>query len=407
MSYIKHAINGFSWQTTLKILSSLVTLVKISVLARLLSPNDFGLFSLTAITLGLSEAAAQTGINITILQSKKSIFYFLDTAWVIAIARGFIIAIIMTLVGFCLSHYFNNPQLITLVAITSLVPVIKGFINPSIIMLRKNFKFFQDSLYYFSIVIIEGALAISLGFLLHSVQAMILSMIGAAIFEVFISFRFFKHKPQFRYLKSRAQAIFNNAKWLSLSSLMGYLNDNLDDLIIGKLFGTYQLGLYHNAYALTHKANYDLAKSVHHGTLPIYTKIVSNPTRIKKATFKTFRWTSLLLLIMSALVLTFPELIVKIVLGDQWLGVVPLMKWLVLAGVAHSLALLGYTLFLAKSAYKALNLHQFTNLVLTISLIVFFGLKQGLLGAVIGLSLGRLLSLPIIAYEIYQQTKSK
>lgn len=406
MSYIKNAVEGFSWQTILKILSSFIALAKISVLARLLSPDDFGLFSLTVITLGLSEAAAQTGINITILQSKKSINYFLDTAWVIAIARGFIIAIAMILMSLGLSKYFDKPQLITLVALTSLVPAIKGFINPSIIMLRKNLKFFKDSLYYLSLVIIEGLLAITLGLLLKSVEAMILSMIGAAIFEVAISFIFFKYKPQFRYLKSRAQTIFNNAKWLSLSSLMGYLNDNLDDLIIGKLFGTYKLGLYHNAYALTHKANYDLARSVHHGTLPIYTKIFSNPKRIKKATFKTFRWASLLLLLTSIVMLVFPEMIVRIVLGDQWLDVVPMVKWLVIAGVAHSLALLGYTLFLAKSAYKTLNLHQFANLILTISLIIFLGLKQGLLGAVTGLALGRVLALPIIIYGVYQQTKN-
>ena len=65
MSYSKQAISGFSWQTLMKIFAALISLIKISILARLLSPNDFGLFSLTVIALGLSEAAAQTGINVT------------------------------------------------------------------------------------------------------------------------------------------------------------------------------------------------------------------------------------------------------------------------------------------------------------------------------------------------------
>jgi lipopolysaccharide exporter len=406
MSYLKQAISGFTWQTALKIASSLIALIKISILARLLSPNDFGLFSLTVIALGLSEAAAQTGINITILQSKRSVDYFLDTAWVISIARGFVIAIVMILMGFGLSYYFDNPQLISLVALASLVPTIKGFINPSIIALRKNFKFFKDSLYHLSLIIAESVLAIAFGLLLKSVTAMILSMIGAAIVEVIISFVFFELKPQFRYLKSRAQTIFDNAKWLSLASLMGYLNDNLDDLVIGKLLGTYRLGLYHNAYALTHKANYDLARSVHHGAFPIYARIASDTARLKRVTYKTITWTSLMLLLTSIPFLLFPELIVNIILGPQWLEVVPLIKWLVLAGVAHSLALIGYTLFLAKGSYKILNLHQFANLILTISLIILWSQKQGLMGAVTGLAVGRLLALPLIAYGIYQQTKS-
>lgn len=403
MSYFKKAVSGFSWQTIMKIGAALISLAKISVLARLLSPDDFGLFSLTVITLGLSEAAAQTGINITILQSKRSTAYFIDTAWVISIARGFVIAIMMILMGFGLSYYFNRPQLISLVALTSLVPVIKGFINPYIISLRKNFKFFKDSLYRLSLVLAEGTFAIVLGLLLKSVSAMIWSMIGAAIIEVIISFTFFKLKPQFKYLNSRAQVIFESAKWLSLSSLMGYLNDNLDDFIIGKLFGTYKLGLYHNAYALTHKLNYDLARSVHHGTLPVYTQIADDSRRLKRATLKTFGFTSLLLLATSIPILLFPEFLVNLILGPRWLDIVPLVGWLVLAGVTHSLALIGYTLFLAKSAYKVLNTHQFLNLVLTISLIIILGQQQGLTGAVMGLALGRVLSLPAIAYGIYKE----
>lgn len=406
MSYFRQAIEGFSWQTVMKVFAALISLIKISVLARLLSPDDFGLFSLTVITLGLSEAAAQTGINITILKSKRSVSYFLDTAWVVSIARGFIIAIMMILMGFGLSHYFDNPQLIPLVSLASLVPVVKGFINPYIISLRKNFKFFKDSLYRLSLVLTEGVLAVTLGLLLKSVSAMIFSMIGAAIIEVIISFTFFKIKPQFKYLRSRAQVIFNNAKWLSLSSLMGYLNDNLDDFIIGKLVGTYKLGLYHNAYALTHKLNYDLARSVHHGTLPVYTKISTNSKRLKNATFKTLGFTGLLLLITSIPILLFPEFFVNLILGPQWIDVVPLISWLVLAGVTHSFALIGYTLFLAKGAYKILNTHQFFNLISTISLIIILGQEQGLLGAVMGLAFGRALSLPIIAYGIYQQTKT-
>lgn len=403
MSYIKTAITGFSWQTMLKISSALVTLLKISILARLLTPDDFGLFSLTVIALGMSEAAAQTGINLTILQSKRSMSYFLDTAWVISIARGFIIAIMMTLVGFGLGQYFDNQQLVWLVGLTSLVPVIKGFINPSIITLRKELRFFRDSLYHFSLVVAEGVVAVVAGLFFKSVLALIAGLIGAAIFEVIISFRFFPLKPRFRYLRSRAKLVLDNARWLSIASLLGYLNDNLDDFVLGKMVGTHQLGIYHNAYALSHKANYDLARSVHWGTLPIYTRMLAQPSRLKKANLKTIAWTGLLLTLTSMPLFLFPELMVNIILGSQWLAAVPLIKWLTLAGIIHSLALLSYTLFMAQSSYKLLNSHQLVNLVLTIGLMIYWGQQQGLIGAVVGLVVGRALALPIIIYAIFHQ----
>ena len=118
-----------------------VVLFKISVLARLLSPEDFGLFSLVMIALGIIEASTETGVNLTIINSKQSLNYFLNTAWVIAIVRGFLIGILMVAVGLLMSNYFGEPELSWLVALAALVPVIKGFINPAIISLRRSYDF--------------------------------------------------------------------------------------------------------------------------------------------------------------------------------------------------------------------------------------------------------------------------
>lgn len=405
MGYIRKAVAGFSWQTVLKIISSLVILGKISILARLLTPADFGLFSLSLIALGLSESTTQTGVNVTIMQSKRSMSYFLDTAWVIAITRGFIIAILMNLLGYGLSHYFAQPELLFLVALTSFIPVIKGFINPSIVLFRKNLQFFKGSLFRLLIRVAEAVVTIGLAYWLKSVEALILGMIGAALVEVIASLLYFELKPRFRYFKSRAHEILQAAKWLSLSSLIGYLNDKLDDFIIGKLTSTQQLGFYHNAYALGHKANYDLSRSVHYGTLPIYTRMLNDQQRLRQAFFKTLRWSSVLFASASAVLLFFPELVVKTILGPQWLSVIPLLPWLTIAGFLHALAFLGYSLFLAKGSYKLMNLHQGLNLILMIGLIIYLGQKQGLSGAVSGLALGRLVAFPVIIYGIYQETR--
>ena len=66
VGYTKKAISGFSWQTVLKLLQSGLTVLKVSILARLLSPEDFGMFSLITIALGIVEAFTETGVNFTI-----------------------------------------------------------------------------------------------------------------------------------------------------------------------------------------------------------------------------------------------------------------------------------------------------------------------------------------------------
>ncbi len=405
MGYFKKAVAGFSWQTLLKILASLVALAKISILARLLTPNDFGLFSLALIALGISESFTQTGVNVTIMQSKRSMSYFIDTAWVIAITRGFIIAIIMNLLGFGLSRFYGNPQLIFLVTLTSFIPVIKGFINPAIVLFRKNLEFFKGSLFTLLIRISEALFAVALGFWLRSVEALIFGVVGAALVEVLLSFLYFELKPRFRYFASRAQEILKAAKWLSLSSLAGYLNDNLDDLIVGKITSTPQLGQYHNAYSLSHKANYDLAQSLHYGTMPIYTRIMGDKERLKRAFFKTLLWSGGLFTAVSAVLFIFPEPVINLILGSQWLETIPLLPWLTAAGLLHAFSYLVYSLFLAKGSYKLLNLHQGLNLIFMIGLMIWLGQEQGLLGTVKGLFFGRLMALPVVIYGIIDQTR--
>ncbi len=401
MGYIRDAVRGFSWQTALKIGMAVITLLKISVLARLLTPVDFGIFSLVMIVLGLSEATTQTGINITMLQSEKEPHYFLDTAWVIAIIRGIVIGAVMIAIGYGFGIFFKQPELFQLISLTACVPIIKGFINPAIIILRRELQFFRESVYFFSLAIMEAGLAIMCALLLHSVVALVLALIGSALFEVLISFLFFSLKPTFYYIADRGAIILGHAKWLSVSSVMGYLNDNVDNLIIGSITGTYNLGLYSNAYGLTHKPNYDMARSVNHGLLPIFTKIIHDPKRLSAAFYKTLFTSFALVTLFSLPLIIFPKLMVLLILGEQWLEIIPLLPWLVAAGIIHSLALVCYTVLLAKATYKSMNLHQLISLIATIVLMVVLGREYGLLGAVIGLTVTRLITFPIIAYGTY------
>lgn len=378
----------------------LLALVKIFVLARLLSPEAFGLFSLTLIAIGLTESLTQTGVNITILQSQRPIRYFLDSAWVISIIRGFAIGSIMLALGLFMQHYYQEPQLLALVSVAALVPVIKGFINPYIVVLHKELRFFQDSVYLFSLSAVESVAAIALGLLTHSVWAMIWALVIGAVFEVIISFVFFRTRPRFAYLHSRGKTILENARWLSLSTVLNYLNENADNFLLGRIVGTHFLGIYHNAYSLSHKPNYEFAKSAHYSTIPVFTKIADKPERLSRAFFRSLLALLAFITLVSLPLLIFPRQFVEIILGTGWLEAVPLIRPLVLAGIIQSVSQISYALFLAKKQYGILNLHLFSSFALMAILIVWWGGQAYLQGAVMGILVSRLVTLPLIVIGI-------
>lgn len=384
-----------------------LALVKVSILARLLGPEAFGLFSLTAIALGLTESLTQTGVNITILQSQRPIHYFLDSAWVISILRGFAIGSIMLLMGLVMQNYYQEPQLLALVAVAALVPVIKGFINPYIVVLHKELRFFQDSAYRFSLIVVESAAAVILGYLTHSVWSLVWALVISAVYEVAVSFFFFRSRPKFSYVHSRGKTILENARWLSFASVFNYLNENADDFVLGKIAGTYSLGIYHNAYALSHKPNYDFSKSAHHSTIPVFTKIANKPERLARAFQRSLLALSAFIFLISLPLFLFPQFFVEVILGNQWLEAVPLIRPLVLAGIVQSISNMGYALFLAKKEYRSMNLHLVFSFILMVVLILWWGSGGNLTGAVMGILASRLITLPLIIIGILRTTKSQ
>lgn len=410
MGYSKKAFEGFGWHSLMRFSASGLTLIKMMFLARLLTVNDFGLFSITIIALGLMEAMTETGINTIILRSPQKVEYFLDTAWIISIGRGLIIAIIMLLLSLGLTKLYGEPELLWLIGLASCIPVIKGFINPAIISYYKNLAFFQDMLYRLSLVIVEAAVAISLAVLFRSVYILIWSILIAAVYEVIFSFVVVKAKPNFKWHGHRAKEILTSSTALNLAAWLDYLVENIDNLLIGKLAGTTQLGYYDNSYKLSHKPNYDIARSVYHSTFPVFSRLQGETKRHPRAFTRVILSSTLLFSFASLPLLLAPELMVKLILGQQWLSIVPLIRWLTLAGIVHGLGKVAYSYLSALGQFGKINQHLAVTLLATVGLVWWWGSDGNVMGAVIAIFAARVLASPWVIWPIYRslhETKSK
>lgn len=402
MGYSTHALKGAGWNGILQVITTLLAAVKIAVLARILSPNDFGLFALVAVAIGIVESLTETGINATIIQSQKSTSYFLDTAWVISIVRGLIISIVMILMGFGMQYFYNSPQLFILVGVASLIPLIKGFINPAIVTLQRELRFFRDSVYRLLRLVVEVVCTIVFALALQSVYALILGLIASAVFEVFITFVMFKERPRLIYVRSRAAEIFNNMKGLNMMAILSYIAENIDNIIVGKVVGTSALGIYQNSYGFTHKLNLQLAKSVQFSTLPVYARINADTERVKKAFLKTLSVSIGSFILIAIPFFFLPELTVRILLGEKWLAAVPLIRPLLLAGIIQSVASVSSALLVVRRVYFWLNANLVITTVMMIVLVIALGSRFGLIGVVYGVLIARLIAMPVSLYGVYQ-----
>src|SRR5258708_5921821 len=155
----------------------------------------------------------------------------------------------MIVAGFWMKDYFHEDGLLMIMLVGSFVTLIKGFINPAIVSMYRELRFFRDTVYHFALIVVDAFAAIVLAFWFHSAYVFVFSMLAAGIFEVVISFLFFVDKPRFYAIRSRLQEILANAKGLNFASSLSYLCENIDNLVVGKVVGTTGLGIYSNAYS--------------------------------------------------------------------------------------------------------------------------------------------------------------
>ena len=141
MGYLKDTIKGFSWLLGFRGFSRLMTFLRTAILARILLPSQFGVYGVAVLVLAFLEIITETGINVFLVQLKKEIDEYLDTAWIISIFRGLIVSLLIIFTTPFIVSFFKVPDAQPLLYLVSLVAVIRGFINPSIVKFQKHLEF--------------------------------------------------------------------------------------------------------------------------------------------------------------------------------------------------------------------------------------------------------------------------
>lgn len=400
MGYTKSFLAGFTWSSGLKILSKVLSLIKIMILARILSKNDFGLFSLVLVAISLIEVFTETGINVIILQSSKPLSHFLNTAWLVSIGRGLLISAIIVLMSFPMTQFYSQPELLWLIWLAALVPIIRGFINPAIVSFHKELQFRKDTLYRFSLVAVDFLLSVILAVLWRNVYALIFPIVLTALFEVFFTFVFVKQKPRIAFSRSVFKEIFKSARWLNGIAVIDYLNKNFDDLIVGRLLGTPQLGLYRNGYALSQSTTAELGNAILHSSFPVYLKVKDDLPRFQRAYTKVLFGFGVFTFIPLILCLFFPVQITQIVLGKDWLEVAQFLPLLIIAGYLQGVINISSPVFQATKQYRPLLIQLAIPLVVMVTTIIPLSLQFGLVGAGFSILLSRIVVMPILLIQL-------
>ncbi|OGH16743.1 MAG: hypothetical protein A3C30_00165 [Candidatus Levybacteria bacterium RIFCSPHIGHO2_02_FULL_40_18] len=409
MGYTTVAIKGITWIGALRGSTRILAIVRTAILARILAPGDFGLFGIVTLVLSLLEILTETGINIVLVQEKKDIEKYINSAWIVSILRGILIALLILVTAPFVSSFFRSPESLNLLFLISLVPFVRGFINPSVVKFQKELKFHMEFFYSFLGLFTFSLSSIIFALITKDAISLIFGLIISAAIEMIASHIIVVPRPKLEFKIKYLSRVIHRGKWVTLSGILDYLFTELDDIIVGRLMNTVSLGIYQVAYKISTLPISEVTQVFGKVTFPIYVKISSQSVdNLKRAFLRTTLVIFLIVIPFGAVLFFFPREIVLIVLGEKWLAAADVLRILALFGMLKAVSTIPFAIFLAvgKQEYVA-----FSNLVATLGLaMVVLPLVSmyGLVGAAFSAIFGTVISVPVIIFftvKILRQKK--
>lgn len=405
MGYKKELIKGISWMSGFRGLTRIIAILKIAILARFLTPSQFGSFAIASLVLTLLETITETGINVFLIQEHQKYKKFIDTAWIISIIRGIFIFFIIFILASPISIFFNSQDSYLLIILISFVPLIRGFINPMIVSYQIDLSFNKEFYFRSFLFLIDTIFAIIFSILLASPLGIVFGFLISAVAETLLSFLLFKEKPKFKINYQQAKQIIKVGKWLTAGGVFKYLAEQADDIIIGKYLNIYFLGLYQNAYKISTLPIYEITGVSSKVSIPIFAKIHDDYNRFKVAFIKYFISVSIVSISLGVFIFIFSYEIIIIFLGENWLESYQALRILAIYGIIASIVNITNTVFVAlkrQDIFAKIRILEFIIIIITIyPLINLFGIS----GAAVSTVISSLISLPVSLYMVMKVIK--
>lgn len=402
MGYFKDAVKGVSWMTAFRGLYRVIGLIRISIVAHLLTPLALGAFGIVSLVLAFLEIITETGINVFLIQEKESPDEYINTAWVLSIIRGIIISLLIVVAVGPISTFFNSPSSRNLLYLATLVPLLRGFINPAIVKFQKDLHFNKEFIYRLSVFFIECLVSVLGVIYMKSALGLVWGMVAAAFYEVVYTFVVIKTWPKFSLDFVKAKKIIQKGKWVTMFGLFEYLYTQSDNIIVGRMLGVAPLGIYQNAYKISTAPLTEVGDIFFRVTFPVFSKISGEAARLRSAFIKNTLVNFVLMGTAGILIYIFATPIVNIILGSGWESAIPVVKLLAVLGVVRGVAGSTNSLLVAKENQKYAAI---VTLVSTLGLwatIVPLVNAYGILGAGTAAIIGTAISLPFTCYFIFK-----
>lgn len=380
------AASGMMWNAIQKYSVLAVTFVSSIVLARLLTPYEYGCVGMLEIFLAIATILIDGGFGSALIQKKRPSQEDYSTIFWWNLAMSVILYVVLFFAAPYIAKFYRIPLLSTVLRVQGIVLFINAFKMIQSNQLRKNFRFKPMSITVISSSVISVLVTIVMAYMGYGVWSLVAQNLLIALIPMVAFWFITKWKPLLLFSRKSFKELFSFGGFMFLTGIVDTISDNLQGLLIGRVYSAATMGYYSKAKTTESLASGGFAQVVSSVTYQLYAEVqddLAMLVNIMKRLTTTLAYLTFPIII-SLMMIAKPLFI--ILYSDRWLPSVPYFLILAFAGFAVCLQSINLQAIAAIGKSKTMFTWTIFKRVLGIVLIVIgltaFGIN-GLLGAMV------------------------
>lgn len=377
--------SGLSWHTGSSILGQGVGFIRSLVIARVMLPEDFGLFGMALTVVTAINAFTTIGLDQSIMARKferrDELNAHLNTVWSAELLRSVVLALLVAASGYLAAGFYRQPKLLLMLPLLGLTTLMQGFRNIGLLVFRKEIRFGKIFWYEQTSNLLATVVTVGLVFILRNVWALVLGHVISAVVAVLLSYGFHSYRPRFSFDREATRSAIRFGKFGLIVAVTSYVTTMADNVTVGRIFGMNGLGNYVIAYNLASLPITVLVYTFSTVTLPAFAELADLSARLMSAFRRVYTASLLLMIMITVPMFLLADEIILVLFGNKWSAAAPALRILALIVPLRGAVLIISNLFFGIDRWAPVAIGKTVEAIVFLGVIYPLTASLGLTGA--------------------------
>lgn len=321
---------GGAWMVAARWALRGIGLVSTFILARLLSPGDFGLVAMAMAAIALVEVPIQAGQDMALIRHRNPQREHYDSIWTLSILLGITLTLLLWIAAEPAALYFHEPRVTWLIRVLALRTLIGGFENIGMVDFRRDLRFERVFAFMFIQRLLIRLLTIIFALLLKDWRALVIGILGGRALGVVFSYLIHPYRPRLCTRAIREMLGFTG--WMLSINICQYVNDRADELAVGSLGNPTEMGLYNIGADVATAPTAETVLPATEALFPVFARITNDLSAMRRGYLDMLSVVCTLSVAIGGGMALVATDFVAVFLGPKWSLAVPFVRVLAIAG---------------------------------------------------------------------------